>query len=1543
MENGPLNISDSEAARNVTPLARHSDISIQLTLVLAFTVLPLGEIKADILVDDNNSSGQQQTVTAPNDYTQTTDLIDNSGFAVDINSTNGANGTLKISSGVTLSAANASTVVVRTGTTLSAFDVQGTLISNSYNALIAHPTSTINTFTNSGTIQAQTTNFAAIYLPGAVTNFTNTGLIEHTAGSTALVIDNVTTLVNDSSGSIIGADAVGVRLGFASPGTIGSFTNNGLISGGTTAIELGFSPGSTAGITNSGTITGVVDGLEVRNGSELTFFDNTGGTIESTGASGAGLHLSEDQDTGITNAGILRSTSTGNGLLLDTEAQTRDFTNSGTISSVSGTAIVSQTAMTGDINGFVNSGTITGGGGTAIDARDAFTLTNSGTITGDISHTTAGVLTIDHTDGAIVGGITSVVDAAHSLSFGGGTVNGNVTLDGITANTFVLDGTAITGNVDLGDGAAHAVSLSRGSISGLLDIGSETTALSINAAAGDSVTIGTLATNDTTTTNINGAGDVNITTFTVNGTANQSAGTLTAGTLSVGTSGTFNQSGTSVLDVATLNLDGAATLNLNGTGARITGAINGSVDSAVIVNGSFSSEDTINVGRMEIANGGVLNVAHDVTTTSPTAFTVNGTANQSAGTLTAAALSVGTNGTFNQSGTSVLDVAALNLDGAATLNLNGTGARVTGAIVGTTDSAVVVNGSFSSEDTINVGRLEVADGGLFNMAHDVTTTSAATVNGTANQSAGTLTAAALSVGTNGTFNQSGTSVLDVATLNLDGAATLNLNGTGARVTGAIVGTTDSAVIVNGSFSSEDTINVGRMEIANGGLFNMAHDVTTTSAATVNGTANQSAGTLTAAALSVGTNGTFNQSGTSVLDVATLNLDGAATLNLNGTGARVTGAITGATDSAVVVNGSFSSEDAINVGRMEIANGAVFNVAHDVTTVSPTAFAVNGTANQSAGTLTAGTLAVGINGTFNQSGTSVLDVATLNLDGTLNLNGNGARVTGAITGTADSAIIISGSFSSEDAINVGRLEIAGGGTFNAAHDITTTSSSAFSNLGTLVIDAGDTVTIAGDYSQGADGIFQTNVTNDTSFGRLVVLGTANLPSNARIDVNVADTDFNFSVNELQDIITAGTLVSDGTFSVSDNSNLFDFHAILSGNTVDLCLAAAGGSCGSRSSIGVYEAVVANRNWPGIGAAIVFDDLIDSFVADATTGNDGMDNVIASLGAFGTQKEVSDAVTQTLPLLAAGSSIPIRNVLSSTRRIVQFGLRDNSRLSWEEDRDLSNGNIWANVYRTHHNQNDRSGATGFYGISEGLVLGVDGNTDAHSNLGIAFAYGSTDVDNNTDLHSADIKTYQLIGYGRHSVSESAEVSIQIGLSKSKTEGRRTIAFADDAPTALSDYDTTGIHLGIGIGRVLKLGSATQFIPTMHMDYTRLTSDGYTETGAETLNINARSTHLEAFELGLNGQLRHRINAKASLVASFGIAYDTLNEQPTVTGRFAGGGDAFVTRGIHPSPWIGGASINFPITLGNNKYITIGYDVEARRSYDNHTASMEFRWRF
>ncbi len=1102
------------------------DLKVKLADLVLFSLTTsalvywsFGEGKADILIDSNNSAGQAQTVTAPGDHVQTIDLIDGSGFAVQINSDNGTNGTFRINPGVAVTDTSSTAVWLRPGAVLSYFDVQGTLISTQYNAININSIAAVETLSNSGTIQAQRTGAATLYAPGYITTFNNTGVIEHTAGSTALVTDNVTALTNGASGSIISAGGMGIRFGYASPGTIGLFTNNGLVSGGTVAIELGNQAGSTAGITNRGTITGGQDGLLILNGSELSSFDNTGGVIESTGADGAGLRLREDQDIAITNGGLIRNTSTGYGLRLDTEGQTRDFTNNGTISSTAGTAIFAEAAMTGHDHGLVNIGIIFGGGGIAVDARDTFRLANNGSITGSISHSVAGALTIIQTSGSITGNITSTVDAAHSIEFAGGTVSGNIMLDGTTANTFALSGADITGDVDLGDGAAHAVTLSSGAIRGTLDIGSETTELLIDVAGGDTVTVGALATNGTTTTTINGPGDVEVATFTVNGTANQSAGILRATDLTVGNGGSFTQSGTSILDASNVGLDGSAILNLNGTGARVTGPIEGGVDSRVFVNGTFTSEDTINVGHFEIADGGVFNMAHDVTVTSPTTF--------------------------------------------------------------------------------------------------------------------------------------------------------------------------------------------------------------------------------------------------------------------------------------------------------------------------------------------------------------------------------------------------------------------------------------ANFGRLTVDAGNTVTITGNYTQAPNAVFQTDVANDTSFGKLVVTGTADLPSNARIDVNVADANFNFTVDEMQDIISAGTLTSDGTFIVTDNSNLFDFEALVSGDTVDLCLAAAGGSCTAGASVGVYEAVVAMGNWPGVGAAVVFDDLIDTFVTAGTSGNGDMDDVIGALGALGTQQEVSNAVSQTLPLLSASAAIPIENTLSTTRRIVQSRLDDGG---WRPlaDGALAHKYIWANGFHTRTDQGDRNAVTGFDGASTGLVIGADGNIDVATSLGIAFAYSDTNVDSNTDLNSADIETYQVIGYGRYALNASTNVNFQVGVGFSETDGQRTISFVDGVPVARSNYGSTNFHLGGGIGRTIELGDALQLGTSMRIDYLHLNSEQYTETGAGALSLDISANQLDVLELGLSGKMRYDFNEAVSLIASLGVAYDAFNEQPALTGSFVGGGDAFVTRGINPSPWIGRVGFDVPIALSDDAHIAMHYDLEARQGYTNQTAFMKFQWK-
>lgn len=198
----------------------------------------------------------------------------------------------------------------------------------------------------------------------------------------------------------------------------GAFTDNA-----GDAIEVNDSNGVNGTLTISGTVTSVGNGLHILNNAELAAFAN-GDIVESSGAGTAAFYLQEDQDNAITNAGTIRNTSSGYGLWIDTEAQTQDFINSGTISSATGIAINADTAM----SGFDNSGTIERIGGTAIDAEAAFKLTNSDTITGHIDHATSGALTINQTAGTITGNITSTSNAAHSLSLTGGSITGNITL-----------------------------------------------------------------------------------------------------------------------------------------------------------------------------------------------------------------------------------------------------------------------------------------------------------------------------------------------------------------------------------------------------------------------------------------------------------------------------------------------------------------------------------------------------------------------------------------------------------------------------------------------------------------------------------------------------------------------------------------------------------------------------------------------------------------------------------------------------------------------------------------------------------------------------------------------------------------------------------------------------------------------------------------------------------------------------------------------------------------------------------------------------------
>ncbi|SIQ92866.1 autotransporter domain-containing protein, partial [Aquipseudomonas alcaligenes] len=508
----------------------------------------------------------------------------------------------------------------------------------------------------------------------------------------------------------------------------------------------------------------------------------------------------------------------------------------------------------------------------------------------------------------------------------------------------------------------------------------------------------------------------------------------------------------------------------------------------------------------------------------------------------------------------------------------------------------------------------------------------------------------------------------------------------------------------------------------------------------------------------------------------------------------------------------------------------------------------------------------------------LRIVSASLDG-LHIEGNDtARLLGDVY-LNDDVLVKSGAvFSSTNAFEVDSFTIAQNATLNMGVGTSSSGdlaegfsvSDGFFNNGTLALASGVTGSIHGDYTQSANGTLKIGVADNTTFGKLVVDGTAELASNAKIAVNVSNPNYSFSVDSLQDVLSAGTLNSDGTFAVSDNSLLFDFGAVKDGNTVDLTISAA-----AKPGIGLIEDIVTGLgNTPAVGAAKVLDQAIIGNPSGELAGHFvGLTN----------EQQVSAAVTQTLPTVAGSTSNAISDTLSSVNRVVQARQASNSGLSSGDA--VADDNLWIKTFGAWAEQDERNAISGYDANTQGLAIGSDAAVSEHSRLGLAFAYAQTNLDSDSHVapQSADIDTFQLIGYGSYTLDANTELNFQLDGGQNRVDSTRKMPFA--SATAKADYDGYNLHAGVGIGHSLRLSEQLTFIPSARADYTWIESESYREKGAGALDLDVDSNDAEELLLSVDGKLDYRITEASVISANLGAGYDVIDEDSAITSTYAG----------------------------------------------------------
>ncbi len=230
-----------------------------------------------------------------------------------------------------------------------------------------------------------------------------------------------------------------------------------------------------------------------------------------------------------------------------------------------------------------------------------------------------------------------------------------------------------------------------------------------------------------------------------------------------------------------------------------------------------------------------------------------------------------------------------------------------------------------------------------------------------------------------------------------------------------------------------------------------------------------------------------------------------------------------------------------------------------------------------------------------------------------------------------------------------------------------------------------------------------------YSQLAVDGVVSFAGSADVDVKTANT---LAVGQkLVGVVTAGAGLSGNFSKVTDNSALFDFRSLAinsgEGGRIDLEIV-------KSQSTSASQAAISNGNSPAPGAARVFDRLI----AGGNAGGD-MGTVITALGQLGSEREVSNAVSQTLPLLTAGASQATSGALHGTNRVVQARQEgQHGRSSGDEF--FTDRRVWARPLGSWADQADSNGASGYTARTYGMVVGADTGLNEASRLGVAVAH-------------------------------------------------------------------------------------------------------------------------------------------------------------------------------------------------------------------------------
>ncbi|MFA5094119.1 MAG: autotransporter domain-containing protein, partial [Candidatus Omnitrophota bacterium] len=651
-----------------------------------------------------------------------------------------------------------------------------------------------------------------------------------------------------------------------------------------------------------------------------------------------------------------------------------------------------------------------------------------------------------------------------------------------------------------------------------------------------------------------------------------------------------------------------------------------------------------------------------------------------------------------------------------------------------------------------------------------------------------------------------------------------------------------------------------------------------------------------------------------------------TITLNANNLTIGGVISGTGDTV----GLATADGGGHAGKLTLHAVNTYTGATTIGANTTLALDASGTIATSSGVANAGTFTIAGNKTIQAltgAGGTTLGANTLTIG---DANNRSCAYTGVIGGTGGIIKAGTGSLALSGASTYSGLTTINAGTLQVTN-ANAVGTGALTNNATLGVGT-TSLSVTGVYTQNANSTLDLTANSSSSYGNIISAADAVVDAGSAVSVTVGGYLPNKATLKVIDGAGGAGVNVPGTI-ISSNSKYAFLGSSVDG---DLILTV------DRSATG-FSSLSTNSNTSAAGA--VLDDITNPS-PDMLTVLDTLDSM--SSASVGQSLDTVIPVADRSVVNTSESSLS-QFISTITDRLEELFARSRNR-----ETGVSAGSkakkgyeAWGRGFGEYAHQKPRGLSNGYHATIWGTALGCDIPAfNDRVRLGMSGGYAASDINSKDNSGKTDIDSYQGTLYGGYSdAAKPYYLNGAFSFAFNQYKGSRQVVVGKILRIANSDYDGQQYSVLLDGGYTFKTGKLL-LTPVASLQYLRLHLEGYTETGADALNLAVKSQNYDMLQSGLGMKLERPLEvACGSFIPEIHAKwlYDFIGDRQETTSTFSGGGGSFATQGFDPARNALDVGTKLAFVTKDSWSFEVNYDFEYKEDFASHTGWADIRYKF